>query len=386
GIDDDLAIDPEHLALPVSIGGDLVMMVAGMSAGQQILAAVLDPAHGVIEFERQRREDDLLGIKPRLRAKPATDIGRDDPDAALLDPEDLAERDPHRVRRLRRGIDDNLVEPVVAIGQDGAAFQRRAGLPVHAVFAGDGDFRRARRGLDITALDHPFEIEVVAPALMHDMAAAGQTDIRHELAAAVEMPRILAPQYRRADPARCRAVGRAHDPLPCAAPWAATVFAASAIALTMFVYPVQRHRLPASPWRISASEPARPRWIRSRALISMPGVQKPHCTACRRWKLSRSAAMTGSSRKPSSEWIWRSSQAAASIRQARAGMPSTRTVQAPHTPCSQPRCVAVRLCRSRSRSASDRRGATSSEKSGALRRNGDGVVRRPPSRVRGRGV
>src|SRR5207248_396766 len=165
GIDDDLAIDPEHLALAVGIGGDLVMMVAGMSAGQQILAAVLDPAHGVIEFERQRREDDLFGIKPRLRAKPATDIGRDDPDAALLDPEDLAERDPHRVRRLRRGIDDNLVEPVVAIGQDGAAFHRRAGLPVHAVFAGDGDFRRARRGRDVTALDYPFEIEVVAPAL-----------------------------------------------------------------------------------------------------------------------------------------------------------------------------------------------------------------------------
>src|SRR5258705_6320780 len=108
----------------------------------------------------------------------------------------------------------------------------------------------------------------VRAAQKRDLADARQADIRHELAAPVEMPRILTAQHRGADAARCRAVGRAHDPLPCAA----SISAASAIALTMFVYPVQRHRLPASPWRISASEPARPRWIRSRAVISMAGV------------------------------------------------------------------------------------------------------------------
>ena len=32
---------------------------------------------------------------------------------------------------------------------------------------------------------------------------------------------------------------------------------------------------------------------------------------------------------------------AASIRQPRTGAPSTRTVQAPHTPCSQPTCEPV---------------------------------------------
>src|SRR5437762_7828532 len=94
-------------------------------------------------------------------------------------------------------------------------------------------------------------------AQKRDIADARQADIRHELAAPVEMPRILAAQHRGADAGRCRTVGRAHDPLPCAAPWAATAFAASAIALTMFVYPVQRHRLPASPGRSPPPDPPR---------------------------------------------------------------------------------------------------------------------------------
>ena len=40
-------------------------------------------------------------------------------------------------------------------------------------------------------------------------------------------------------------------------------------------------------------------------------------------------------------------------------MPSTTTVHAPHAPCSQPRCVAVRRQRSRRKSASVSRGSTS---------------------------
>ena len=126
---------PRMLAPPVGIGGDPVMMVAGMRRGQQMLVAVLDPAHRVVEFQRQRGEDDLLRIEPRLGAEAAADIGRDDPDAALVDPENLADRDAHRVRRLGRGVDHDLVEPVVAIGQHAAALHRRTRLPVHAVFA-----------------------------------------------------------------------------------------------------------------------------------------------------------------------------------------------------------------------------------------------------------
>src|SRR5262249_47499237 len=44
------------------------------------------------------------------------------------------------------------------------------------------------------------------------------------------------------------------------------------------------------------------------------------------------------------------------IRQERAGLPSTHTVQAPQTPCSQPICVPVRCKSSRSASDSNLRG------------------------------
>src|ERR1700730_11603449 len=48
----------------------------------------------------------------------------------------------------------------------------------------------------------------------------------------------------------------------------------------------------------------------------------------------------------------------ANIRQERTGLSSTSTVQAPQTPCSQPRCVPVRPQSSRNASAKLRRGTT----------------------------
>ena len=78
GINGDLAIDAEDLALPVGIGRYPIMMIAGVSAGQQRFVALLDPAHRVIQLERQRGEDDFLGIEPGLWPEFTTHIGRDD--------------------------------------------------------------------------------------------------------------------------------------------------------------------------------------------------------------------------------------------------------------------------------------------------------------------
>src|SRR6185503_19788229 len=56
----------------------------------------------------------------------------------------------------------------------------------------------------------------------------------------------------------------------------------------------------------------------------------------------------------------------ASIRQDLAGSPSTRIVQAPHTPCSQPACVPFRPIVSRRQSSSVERGSTSTSTVPAL--------------------
>ena len=100
------------------------MVVAGVRSRQQMLGAVLDPAHRMIEFQRQRRQDDLLGVEPRFGPKPAADIGCDDAYRAFVDGENLGNRDAHRVRRLGRGVDYDLIEPMVAIGEHRTPFER----------------------------------------------------------------------------------------------------------------------------------------------------------------------------------------------------------------------------------------------------------------------
>src|SRR5215210_3187577 len=137
--------------------------------------------------------------------------------------------------------------------------------------------------------------------------------------------------------------------------------AAAAIASTIGVYPVQRQRWPESRSMISARlGGACSRSSRSAAAIRIPGVQKPHCSAC----ASRNAACNGvSSRPPASpSTVWRSapSTCTAKTRHDRTADPSSRTVHAPQTPCSQPTWVPVKpsVCRMKSESSS--RGSTTS--------------------------
>ena len=82
-------------------------------------------------------------------------------------------------------------------------------------------------------------------------------------------------------------------------------------------------------------------------VVRKPGVQKPHCSpwhsenACCTG-LSRPSAEPSTSVSPSTVVISRSTAETANIRHERIGRPSTSTVQAPQTPCSQPTWVPVR--------------------------------------------
>ena len=90
-----------------------------------------------------------------------------------------------------------------------------------------------------------------------------------------------------------------------------------------------------------------------------PGVQKPHC---RPWASCRARCTVLSSPsggvKPSIVVTSPPSAWTANMRQARTAAPSNSTVQAPHTPCSHPRCVPVSRQSSRRKSASVLRGST----------------------------
>ena len=77
------------------------------------------------------------------------------------------------------------------------------------------------------------------------------------------------------------------------------------------------------------------------AVSSMPGVQNPHWSAFSARKACCRSAIAPLSARPSIVSTRQPSAWAASIRQPRTGAPSTRTVHAPQTPCSQPTCEPV---------------------------------------------
>ena len=74
-----------------------------------------------------------------------------------------------------------------------------------------------------------------------------------------------------------------------------------------------------------------------------PGVQKPHCSP---WHSANACCTgliaSGSLPMPSTVVISWACAVTANIRQERIGWPSTSTVHAPQTPCSQPTWVPVR--------------------------------------------
>src|SRR6516164_5234240 len=61
---------------------------------------------------------------------------------------------------------------MVAIGQYPTAFERRARLPLHSKFSGDNDFSGTHGGVYIATLQITFDVEIVAPMLMHWVPAA----------------------------------------------------------------------------------------------------------------------------------------------------------------------------------------------------------------------
>ncbi len=78
------------------------MVLAAIGAGDQMLAAILDPAHRVSAAHREPAKAHLFGQQDALVAKAATDIGGDRPHLALVEPKALGQSGAHDVRHLAR--------------------------------------------------------------------------------------------------------------------------------------------------------------------------------------------------------------------------------------------------------------------------------------------
>jgi len=249
-------------------------------------------------------------------------VGRDDHDNRLAD------------------VFDHLTSQAVGrhrVGQAGVGDQQRkafSGLSVEVFVGVDRD--------DTRDLYRGRHVDVQDAGVRKGTADEGSGE--RALAEVVQITAVPGHQARvlPALDGRTEHLGR-HAP----APRSLEISAARRTDLTMFWYPVQRQRLPEIASRASASVGS---WFSSRyavMVVRKPGVQNPHCSP---WH-SMKACCTGlivdapvPSTEPASpstvviSWSW---AVMANIRQERIGVPSIKTVQAPHTPCSHPTWVPV---------------------------------------------
>src|SRR5882672_6952802 len=142
--------------------------------------------------------------------------------------------------------------------------------------------------------------------------------------------------------------------------------AAYCTALMMFTYPVQRHRLPAIASRICCSLGFLFEARSALVVMSMPGVQKPHCSPCFSTKPSCTACSFPPCSRPSTVVTLQPSACTASTVHDFTGWPSRWTVHAPQWLVSQPTCVPVILKFSRMRCTSSRRDSTSASRTAPL--------------------
>src|SRR5262249_2832363 len=148
GIDGGFAVDTAQTPVALGIGGDAVVVLAAIGAGNEMFAAILDPAHRVAAMHGEPAETNLFRQQDALVANPAANVRRDDADLALVKAETLGQSGSHDVRHLTSRVYRQLLEPRVPEADNAATFDRRDALPSGADLARDLD-RRIHRLADI---------------------------------------------------------------------------------------------------------------------------------------------------------------------------------------------------------------------------------------------
>ena len=113
------------------------------------------------------------------------------------------------------------------------------------------------------------------------------------------------------------------------------------MALTMFMYPVQRQMFPEIAHRTSSSVGSGFCSSSATPTSIIPGVQNPHCRPCSSLNARCMTPGTPASLRPSTVVSDRPFACTANIVHDFIGVPSTSTVHAPQLVVSQPTCVPV---------------------------------------------
>ncbi len=93
-----------HLAVARPADRDVLDLASPVAEPEHALRAGLGPAHRQGEAASQPGDEQLVGVRAGLGAKPATDVGGNDPDAVLVHVEDLGQLFAYDEGVLRGGV------------------------------------------------------------------------------------------------------------------------------------------------------------------------------------------------------------------------------------------------------------------------------------------
>jgi hypothetical protein len=257
----------------VGLGERLVGRVAvaclPRRAGQIVaLAGLVVADQGRILIERLARVDDrgqrlVLDVDERQRVVGRVLVGRDD-EGDLLALEAHLVAGQHGLGVVGDRRHPGQAERLEVLGGDD---RRDVGVRERLRRVDRDDLGVGIRAAEQRAVDHARQLDVVQVVAL----------------AADEARVLLALQAAEADGSLGRGVlNGGHAQLPCRA--AASWSAAHRTAATMFLYPVQRQMPPEIAVRISWSVGSGFSSSSARVVISIPGVQNPHCSAWFSWK------------------------------------------------------------------------------------------------------
>ncbi len=141
-----------------------------------MFAAILKPAYRAAQFHAQPGNGQFLGQKDTFVAKPAAHVGSNHPHLPLGQTQALGQARTHNVRNLRGGVNNELLNPRIPVGQNASPFHGRHHLSGCTDFTAD-----FHRGVFHTVEVHRnvgLQKQVVGPMVVHP-GRIGLTALQH---------------------------------------------------------------------------------------------------------------------------------------------------------------------------------------------------------------
>ena len=146
---EELIVDAEDAAFCVDGGADVMVLLARMIGGDQMLAAVLDPFDRPAEFQRGGADQHVFGIDFAADAEAAADMAFVELNGFRRAAQHLRDWIAIPVRHLGGAVHFQHVARLVVAGDGAARFQRHAGVAADRKLKRDNRVRAAEGGVDI---------------------------------------------------------------------------------------------------------------------------------------------------------------------------------------------------------------------------------------------